>query len=143
MGQLLKPAFMRSIFIVAAFLLAMTACTKSSSVSAHGPLNDSLPGKWWYSEYYYSIGSPGSWHTINPVTQWIELHANGELHTNMTQLRTATGYLLPDSNQIKFIIPASQDGYLLYQYRFDDLHALILSPLNPICIEGCASKFRR
>ena len=134
---------MRLFIIVCLGFFAATACNKSTVYNSKS-YPDSLQGKWRYVEYYISSGGPGNWYPANPATQWIELKANGSVSSNMDPFKDADRYELPDSNKIKFIIPAKPDGYLLYQYQIDTVQAaLILSPLNPMCIEGCAIKFKR
>ncbi|MFT3933573.1 MAG: hypothetical protein QM726_08170 [Chitinophagaceae bacterium] len=129
-----------SIIITIACLAFVGACSKSSGGLKSVP---ELKNKWNYVAQYYSIGGPGSWHAVSPVTEWINLLPNGEVNSNLDPFKDATGYELPDSAKIKFLIPSKPDGYLLFQYRFDDDGALILSPLNPMCIEGCAMKFKQ
>ncbi len=134
---------MRLFFVFAAVFLITGACNKSS-VNNFKSYHDTLQGKWRYVEYYQSIGGPGSWYPANSVNQWLELKVNGTLSSNMDPFKDADSYLLPDSNTIKFIIPSKPDGFLLFQYNIDTIQtALILSPLNPVCIEGCSIKFKR
>ncbi len=129
------------IFILLLFILV--SCSKSSVDTNYAPHADSLPGKWWYTNYYMSIGGPGSWYAVSPVNQWVELKANGVISSNLSPFDEATRYELPDSNKIKFIIPSKPDGFLLFQYSINKTEpSLILSPLNPMCIEGCGIKFK-
>jgi hypothetical protein len=142
-GQPKKPAPMRLFFIFFVILLTAGACNKSSSNNFKS-FPDTLQGKWRYVEYYASSGGPGSWYPVSPVNQWIEFKQNGIVSSNIESFKDADSYQLPDSNTIKFIIPSKPDGFLLFRYNIDTLQAaLILSPLHPLCIEGCAIKFKR
>jgi len=53
-------------------LLFAIACKKSVE-----PIENSLIGKWTYTEYYYSIGGPGEWHLVTPPKQAIEFKSDG------------------------------------------------------------------
>ena len=134
---------MRLIFVLLAIAAMLSACNKSAAVKTTS-YPHTLGGKWRYVEYFYSTGEPGKWYTVNPVTEWIELKQNGEISSNMAPFKDASSYQVTDAVTIKFIIPTAQNGFLLYRYNIDTVNGgLIFSPLTPLCIEGCASKFRR
>ena len=135
---------MRIFFVLLTGLTLLGACNKSTGVKKSKSYPDTLEGKWRYVEYFISSGGPGSWYTVNPVTDGIELKQNGEINSNLAPFKDASSYEVTDSVTIKFIIPFNPDGFLLYRYNVDTLQGgLILSPLKPLCIEGCASKFKR
>jgi hypothetical protein len=139
----IETCIMRLILMLAIVFLAAGACNKSSVFNSKS-YPDTLQGKWRYVEYYASSGGPGSWYPVNPVNQWLELKPNGIVSSNMEPFKDADSYLLRDSNTIKFIIPSKPDGFLLFRYDIDTLQAaLMLSPLHPLCMEGCAVKFKR
>ena len=134
---------MRVVLLLAIIIVAACACNKSSVIRSKS-YPDTLQGKWQYSAYYMSIGDPGSWYNVSPMIEWIDLQPNAVVSSNMAPFSDAGSYRLPGSNTIKFMIPSKPDGFLLFQYTLDTVNAtLVLSPLNPLCIEGCAIKFKR
>ena len=63
--------------------------------------------------------------------------------SNFSPFNTAKTYQLTDSTHIK-IIPQGAQNPLLYFFKLDSINnALLLSPANPMCIEGCGQKFLR
>jgi hypothetical protein len=80
--------FMRLIFILAVVFLTAGACNKSSDYSSQS-YPDALLGKWKYVEYYASSGGPGSWYSVNPANQWLELKLNGIVSSNMESFKDA------------------------------------------------------
>jgi hypothetical protein len=115
------------------------ACKKNNARSnpAH-----SLVGKWTLTSYFYSDGSPGSWHPAdknNP--QWITFSADNSFSSNMT-FYGANKYELVDSTHIKLTPSTTLNGFVLLSYHIDSLQGVLqMSPANPICIEGCGWRF--
>jgi len=99
--------------------------------------NESLQGRWNYTEHYYSIGSTGEWHPV-ATGHWIELRGNGEFNSNFTPYSSAGSYLLMDSMRLKLITQPGRDSLLyFYSLRGDTLD---LIPF-PFCFEGCKDRF--
>jgi len=136
-----KSGHMR-IFFMLVIVLAVTGSCKKAGPGMAGPV--SLNGKWKYVEYYASIGGPGNWYPASPANQWIEIKGNGDINSNMSSFNGVTGYQLQDAVTIKFMMPSAPGGFWLFRYNIDTLLAqLVMSPVNPACIEGCAIKFKR
>lgn len=126
-------------FILASFAL-LPGCTKSSLV----PIDSSLIAKWSYVEYYRSIGGPGEWLPVEPANQKIEFKSDGSFLPAESFLKGVTNYEIVDSVTIKFLPASTPSGYQLMGYQIDTVERkLYLYPVNPSCIEGCSSKFRR
>lgn len=132
---------MRKILIIAIVTCTIVSCHKSNS---ENPIANTIIGKWYYTEQYQSSGPPGQWYPVNPPNQFISFEPNGVFATSTTLFSGVTRYQLMDSSRVKFIIPNFYLGYKLYQYKIDTVaRTLTLSPLTFICIEGCASRFKR
>jgi hypothetical protein len=129
-------------FFYGSIALIILSCNKSSTALHTYP--GALTGKWRFTEYYISPGGPGSWYPATPAGQWFNLNTNGTITSNMEEFKQATAYELPDSSTIKMLLPARPGGFKRYHYSIDTLQqVLVLSPLDPMCIEGCALKFKR
>jgi hypothetical protein len=121
-------------------LLLLSACKKSNLE----PINNTLFGKWTYTEYFYSTGGPGEWHSVTPANQTIEFQPDGSLVSSVSFLKTATKFEKIDSVTIKFQPAPTTRGYILMGYSIDTRkRELYLRPVDPICIEGCNNRFER
>jgi len=132
-------------YLFAAMLVfaCMFSCTKSG-IETGGKIPATLTGKWNYSAYFYSIGSPGSWHPANEQNKWIEFKEDGSFSSNLSPFNTAVGYHVTDSAHVQFITAVSSDSSLYYSFNIDTVQRSVsLSSARQICIEGCAQKFTR
>ena len=120
-------------------LLFAIACKKSVD-----PIENSLIGKWTYTEYYYSIGGPGEWHPVTPPKQTIEFKSDGTFIPSESFLKDANHFEILDSVTVKFQPASTPSGFILMGYTIDTTaRELQLWPVNPMCIEGCSNKFKR
>ncbi|WP_460550789.1 hypothetical protein [Ferruginibacter profundus] len=135
----MKLKFMIALLPVLLFM----ACSKTT-VTDKQPIENTLTGVWTYTEYFYSTGAPGQWYAVTPANQTIEFKADGSFSGTASFLKEATHFVIVDSATIKFQPSARPSGYTLMNYRVNTTdRALYLSPLDPICIEGCSNKFKR
>ena len=119
-------------------LLFAIACKKSVE-----PIENSLIGKWTYTEYYYSIGGPGEWHPVTPPKQTIEFKSDGTYIPSESFLKDANHFEILDSVTVKFQPASTPSGFILMRYSIDTgARELLMCPI-PLCIEGCSSKFKR
>jgi len=123
-------------------LFFVIACQKSGNKIIE-PIENRLIDRWTYTGYYVSNGGPGEWRTVSP-RQTIEFKADGTFIPCQSFLKEANHYEILDSVTVK-IEPASiSSGYILMKYDIKPSErALYLSPADPMCIEGCSSKFER
>ena len=120
-------------------LLFATACKKSVE-----PIENSLIGKWTYTEYYISIGGPGEWRPVTPPKQTIEFRSDGTFIPSESFVKEANHFEILDSVTIKFQPASTSSGFILMGYSIDTLaRELQMYPVNPMCIEGCSNKFKR
>jgi hypothetical protein len=127
------------LYLLLVFLI--TACNKSANVNKE-PIDKTLTGKWTYTEYFFSTGSPGSWHPVSPANQTIEFKADGTFMPAESFLKTANRFEMVDSVTIKFQPASTATGYILMGYQIKTAEReLYLYPVNPLCIEGCSNKF--
>lgn len=120
-------------------LLFAIACKKSVD-----PIENSLIGKWTYTEYYMSIGGPGEWHPVTPPKQTIEFKSDGTFIPSESFLKDANHFEILDSVTVKFQPASTPSGFILMGYTIDTTaRELQLWPVNPMCIEGCSNKFKR
>ena len=128
-------------FLSLIFLVFIFGCGKSDKLE---PIENSVIGKWTYIEYFFSIGGPGQWHTVTPANQTIEFKPDGSFIPASSFLNGFTKFEIVDSVTIKFQPASTPAGYILMGYYINRLRReLHLSPINPACIEGCSSKFKR
>ena len=118
----------------------LLSCSKPDVLQTPG----FLEGKWYYKSYFYSIGGPGSWHSLNPPYQYLELVVGGHVNSDFEPFNRSTGWKAKDSTTLLFTFTGGTRDTMLFDYRLDTLnHELRLSPTQPMCIEGCAMKFSR
>jgi hypothetical protein len=126
--------------LVLSFILF--SCKKSSVTS--NPIGNSLIGKWTYTQYWYSIGSGGEWHAVKPTNQTIEFQSDGTFISAESFLKEANTFEIIDSATVKFLPATNASGSQLMSYKIDTIkRELTMSPINPVCIEGCANRFKR
>ena len=125
------------------FLLVAISCTKSAEKKKLVS-SGNLSGKWEYTEHYFSIGGPGAWQPVLPSGQMIEFMPLGLFRSAASFSGTFRNYEVVDSVTVKFTPAPTASGYLLMRYQIDEAQGtLLLSPIEPMCIEGCSDKFRR
>jgi hypothetical protein len=138
--RVIKGIIMKSFYICIIMLVVCAgtdSCRKSPSVIVDP--NNPLSGSWYYTERYYSIGTPGEWHPVAPG-QRIELHGDGRFSSNFQPFSSAVSYRVLDGVHLSLIKQAGQDSVLYsYSLRGDTLE---LTPY-PMCFEGCADRFLR
>jgi len=139
-----KTNSVKKLQFLAAFLLVFAVACKKSSNRIIEPIENSLTGKWTYTEYYMSIGGPGDWHAVSPPKQTIEFKADGTFIPCESFCKEANHFEIIDSVTVKIEPSSISLGYVLMRYDIKPSErTLYLSPSNPICIEGCSSKFER
>ena len=105
---------MKKIQLLGLVLLFFTvACKKSIE-----PIENSLIGKWTYTEYYYSIGGPGEWHPVTPK-QTIEFKPDGTFIPSESFLKDANHFEILDSVTVKFQPASTPSGFILMRYSID------------------------
>src|SRR5678809_1580521 len=125
-------------YLVLALLIFAIACKKSVE-----PIQSDLIGKWTFTESYISPAGPTDWQPVTPPNQTIEFKSDGTFIPCESFLKGANHFEIVDSVTVK-IQPAAPSGFILMRYDIKPLErALYLSPTNPICIEGCSSKFEQ
>jgi hypothetical protein len=127
------------LFLSLILLVFIPGCKKSSLE----PIENSLIGKWIYTEYYQSIGGPGQWYPVTPPGQTVEFKPDGRFLSS-SFLKDADHFQILDSVTVKFQPASTSSGYILMGYSVDTAaRELLMYPVNPFCIEGCSNKFKR
>ncbi len=130
-------------FLILIFLVFILGCSKSDNTKLK-PIENTIIGKWTYIEYFFSTGAPGKWHPVTPANQTIEFKSDGSFISAESFLKDATEFEIVDSVTIKFQPASTPSGYILMGYSIKTAEReLYLSPVNPICIEGCSNKFKQ
>ena len=109
------------------------SCKKDSLIN-------SLNGTWKQTEYYMSIGGPGSWKQVDKKSNYyVQINKDGTLAGNSySDYKT---YTIKDSTIVTFYKP---DGTFENYYYTITNNVLTLSPAGPIiCIEGCGNRFTK
>ena len=123
-------------------LFFIIACKKDNKVIE--PIENSLIGKWTYTEYYMSIGGPGDWRPVNPPNQAIEFKPDGRFIPCESFLPATDHFEILDSVTVKFQPASTSSGFILMGYVIDTIKGeLQMYPVNPMCIEGCSNKFKK
>ena len=128
-------------------LLALSGagCHKSAKDQGEQPFS-ALSGKWEYVASYAGTGGPTQWEPAQPSGTWVYFAADGSFHTNNSQFSSFDSFSIIDSVKVKLgsgpIYPAG--NAVLFFYHFDPATGYLeLGAADPICIEGCASRFIR
>ena len=130
-------------FLSIVLLFFTIACEKSGNKIIE-PIENSLIGKWTYTEYYMSIGGPGEWRPVSPPKQTIEFKPGGTFIPCESFLKDANHFEILDSVTVKIEPTSAPSGFILMGYSIDtNTRELQLYPVDPICIEGCSNKFKR
>jgi hypothetical protein len=134
---------MKKLQLLGLVLLFFTVACKKSNEPIE-PIENSLIGKWTYTEYYISSGGPGEWRPVTPK-QTIEFKPDGTFIPSESFLKDANHFEILDSVKVKFQPASTSSGFILMGYAIDTMaRELQMYPVNPImCIEGCSSKFTR
>jgi len=124
-------------------LLVFTISCKKSGDKTVESIDSSLIGKWTYTEYYYSPGAgPIEWQPVSPPGQTIEFKSDGTFVPCQSLLKDADHFEILDSVTVKFR-PGNNYGTDVMNYSIDTIAGeLIMMPV-PVCLEGCAYKFKR
>jgi len=131
----------RSLFILLTILLVSASCSKPVPEKVPYPVN-TLIGKWKYTEHYMSIGGPGQWYLVQPPNQTVEFKADGTFQSAASFSTTFSRYEITDSATVKFTPAPNPTGSVVMKYEFNSVtNTLLLYPVEPMCIEGCAYKF--
>jgi len=124
--------------VLSIILVFTIACKKSANKE---PIENSLIGKWTYTESYISPAGPTDWQPVSPPGQTIEFKQDGTFIPCESFLKDANHFEIVDSMTVK-IKPAPSSGQM--RYTIDTTgHQLLMSPTNPGCIEACIYKFER
>lgn len=138
-----KPRMKKMQFLNLLFLLFVFACSKPDNINPQ-IIEDSVLGKWYYTEYFSSTGGQGQWHPVTQPNQVVEFKPNGSFVPADAFLKDVRKFELVDSVTIKFQPASTPSGYLLMRYSLGMAgRDLYLYPVNPACIEGCGYKFSR
>ncbi len=125
-------------------LFFVFGCSKQGDNVKFNPEENSIIGKWTYAEQFYSTGSPGQWYPVIPANQTIKFKPNGTFIATESFLKGATHFEFIDRETIKFYPLSTLSGFILMRYTLKEAgRELYLQPVDPICIEGCSSKFKR
>lgn len=134
------------LILISVASLTLLSCSKPSqsrSLSKNS-ITEKIPGKWRYTQSYYSIGGPLIYVSTESLGQWIVFNDDGGFASNMPNFESVTTYEIVDSLRVKFITPGVQSGFRLFYLSLDAAdNSLSLSPADPVCIEGCGDKFKR
>jgi len=134
---------MKKIFFLSLTLLILIlGCKKNIAKSDF--IENSIIGKWTYTDHFYSIGAAGGWHAVVPANQTIEFKPDGIFISTDSFLKGVNKFQIIDSVTIKFQTTSTSSGYILMGYLINNnKRELYLYPVNPVCIEGCNNKFTR
>ena len=133
----------RCLSILFVLLFVATSCRKPSS-ERDVDASNRLVGKWVFTEHYLGIGGPGQWHPVEPAGQTVEFRPDGRFQSAEGFSTTFSFYKIIDSATVKFSPAPIPSGYVVMKYRLDaGGNSLILYPIQPMCVEGCAYKFQR
>lgn len=134
---------MKTLLLAATMLVLLGACQKSS-VQNNKRTGRGLLGEWNYVQYFVSPGAGGQWNDVSPRNQKIEFLDNGHFVSAPSFLSGYDRYRFKDSITLEFSAALANIAPREMRFIFaDDSTTLFLSPWNPACIEGCASKFTR
>ncbi len=102
-----------------------------------------LTGKWQLVEYYWSAGGPGQWTKADPAKPIIiEFKANGAY---VSDREDCAGQYTAATDQEIIIKVSCTTGEVRQSELSGKILAsgeLVISPTNPMCIEGCAYKYK-
>lgn len=137
-------------FLLLFVLFSAFQCQHQEAV-APNPENQSGPesrpatlvGRWQLVEYYLSAGGPGYWTKADPATpSIIEFKANGAY---ISEREDCSGQYTAETDQEIIIRELCSTGEVRERAISGNIlpsGELVLSPTNPICIEGCAYKYK-
>ena len=132
---------MKRFQFISVVLLFITVACKKSGDKTDEPIENSLVGKWTYTEHYASAGGPGEWRPVSPPNQIIEFKSDGTFVPCESFLKDANHFEILDSVTVKF--QPTFSGSSVMRYSIDTIaRELIMLPV-PNCIEGCADKFKQ
>jgi len=130
-------------FLILIFLVFIAGCSKLDNAKP-AAVENTIIGKWSYTEYYLSIGGPGQWYPVTPANQVIEFKPDGTFIPSKFFLKDATKFEIVDSVTLKIQPASTPSGYILMGYSIKTAEReLYLYPVSPYCIEGCSNKFKR
>ena len=131
--------------LLAGLLLIALTFTGCEKMYPGGCVDEKTPltGKWSYVEQFTSDGGPGKWSPV-PGGQAIEFRRDGGFVGTGNFYREAKRYEMLGLDRVKVYPASTASGYVILNYNLSGSNnALQLSPVEPMCIEGCASKFVR
>ena len=103
-----------------------------------------LIGKWQLVEYYMSIGGPGYWTKADPAEpSIIEFKADGAY---MIDCADCSGQYTVGTDEeiiIKILYDTGNVRQSELSGRILPTGELTIFPTNPMCTEGCSSKYKR
>ncbi len=121
---------MKHMLYLAAFALLLS-CSKSKT-----QINETLLGKWQLAINAFSIGGPIEEHQADPSKPVIVEFKKDGTYTNSTG-GAYTQYSL-NGNRVKLTGPGATTVTLQFTIAGD---TLTLTPIEPMCIEGCYTKY--
>ena len=125
-------------------LFSAFECHHQKNVEPNSENQDILIGRWQLVEYYLSAGGPGYWTKADAAKlSIIEFKADGAYIRDRAD---CSGQYTAATDQEIIIKISCATGYV----RQSELSGKILPsgelaivPTNPMCIEGCSSKYKR
>ena len=116
------------------YITIFTLLLSCSKNKAH--INEPLLGKWQLSINAYSIGGPIQEHAADPAKPVIVEFKKDGTYTNSADSKY-TQYSA-DGNRIKLTGPGATSVTLQFTITGT---TLMLTPIEPMCIEGCYTKY--
>lgn len=131
---------MKAILLVVVVSLSLLACSKYRADNS----TFRLEGKWRFVSSFMGTGGPVVTVPAERNTDWFKFDTNGNFSSNVQGYDEYYAYEIIDS--FKLLLKTKgvivQDKPYLYSYDRDK-KLLVLSQLQPICIEGCGMNFKR
>lgn len=130
-------------YIVAGIIIFvfLSGCRKNFDYVT-GPIENSIVGKWEFTEYFISPGDAGKWHKAKPQGRVIHFKADGSFSATRDGFKAFTKYELISPGKIRLSAANSGDTRLL-GFSIDTDHAWLFTyPGDVICFEGCSDKYR-
>ena len=130
-------------FLLASLLiLGLTSCSKRASKTPDTIFT--LVGKWKYVSYFMSSGGPIVTTPAEPKNQFVLFNADGSFSSDVTAFAPYKIYTVVDSTKVRLVssgVIAGSKDYFYYYNRAEGF--LVLSQVEPRCIEGCGYNFTR
>ena len=131
-------------FLLLLVLFSAFECQNQEDMEPSSENQAIVIGKWQLVEYYMSAGGPGYWTKADPAKpSIIEFKADGEY---ISGRENCSGRYTAATGQEIIIKVSCSTGNVLQSElsgKFLPSGELVIDPINPMCIEGCSSKYKR